>query len=711
MPRPAEKLLHELRVHQIELEMQNEQLKQSQSELEKSRDRYANFYDFAPVGYITLNREAMIDEINLTGAALLGVERARLANHRFAPFVVTEDRDRWHRHFLNVLTHGDTQVCELALQRGSGSRFYARLDCLCLSNAGTAPEVRIVMTDITERKKTEQILRQHKLVIDTAIDGFWMVDAEGNLLEVNAAYANMSGYSIEELTGMHISRLEAKEQSAEEIKAHVAKVIAQGYDRFETRHRRKNGQEIDVEISATFMPQSRQFFVFCHDISERKQMEKTLQETLRLLEDAQQLSQLGGWKYDCATGLVSWTDEVYRIYGVGKDYDPSDVENDIAFYSPDDAKTIAQAFEKAVKDGVPYDLELQFTRLNGERIWVRTIGKPVFENDKITGVHGNIIDITERKLAEEAVRAQEEFFRMIAENVEDYIAVIDLEGKRLYNSPSYAQIFGSVEAIKGTDSFAEIHPDDLERVKQAFKETVQSGRSHRLNYRFVLADGSIHYMESCGGLIRNSQGQALRVVVVSRDITERIKEVDEIRNMAFYDALTQLPNRRLLHDRLEQAMAASKRSGRHGALLFLDLDNFKPLNDTYGHEMGDILLAEVARRISVCVREMDTVARFGGDEFVVLLSELDTDRSHSTIRCSNVAEKIRAVLAETYVLKFQPEGKEQTAIEHRCTSSIGAVVFFGHETSKENILKWADIAMYQAKEAGRNQIRFYEAKD
>ncbi|MDP2761205.1 MAG: sensor domain-containing diguanylate cyclase [Sideroxyarcus sp.] len=319
-------------------------------------------------------------------------------------------------------------------------------------------------------------------------------------------------------------------------------------------------------------------------------------------------------------------------------------------------------------------------------------------------------DITERKRAEDAVRAQEEFFRMIAENVEDFLAVLDLEGRRLYNSPSYAKLFGSIDAIKGTDSFAEVHPDDVERVKQAFRETVRTGCSHRLDFRFVLADGSIHYMESCGALVRNSLGHPLRVVVVSRDITERVREEDAIRNLAFYDALTQLPNRRLLNDRLDQAMAASKRSGRYGALLFLDLDNFKPLNDMHGHSVGDLLLVEVARRITRCVRETDTASRFGGDEFVVVLTELHENETESAAQAEIVAQKINAALSEPYVLKAQMGGKEAAIIEHHCTSSIGVTLFINHEIGAQEIIKRSDMAMYQVKESGGNQVLFYDEK-
>ncbi len=156
-------------------------------------------------------------------------------------------------------------------------------------------------------------------------------------------------------------------------------------------------------------------------------------------------------------------------------------------------------------------------------------------------------------------------------------------------------------------------------------------------------------------------------------------------------------------------MAASKRSGRYGALMFLDMDNFKPLNDTHGHSAGDQLLVEVARRIGKCVREVDTVSRFGGDEFVVMLSELDVDKDRSTAEAGIVAEKIRVALAEPYLLTVRQTGEAETIVEHLCTSSIGVVLFIDHENSAEDIIKQADAAMYQAKHGGRNLIRFFDS--
>lgn len=198
---------------------------------------------------------------------------------------------------------------------------------------------------------------------------------------------------------------------------------------------------------------------------------------------------------------------------------------------------------------------------------------------------------------------------------------------------------------------------------------------------------------------------------ITREITKRKQMQDQIRQLAFYDTLTRLPNRRLLIDRLNQILVASKRTGHHGALMFVDLDNFKPLNDKYGHFVGDLLLIEAANRLKSCVREMDSVARFGGDEFVVMLGDLATDYSKSITHAKVVAEKIRVRLSDVYQLNVTGEGEAESIIEHRCSASIGVFVFLDHEAGADDILKYADKAMYQAKAAGRNIIRFYEAED
>lgn len=230
---------------------------------------------------------------------------------------------------------------------------------------------------------------------------------------------------------------------------------------------------------------------------------------------------------------------------------------------------------------------------------------------------------------------------------------------------------------------------------------------HRFEWIHTKADGSEFVAEVTLSSI--TAGERQIIYCVWRDITERKRMEEQIRTLAFHDHLTNLPNRRLLNDRLGQALSAGKRSGYFGALMLIDLDNFKPLNDTHGHAAGDQLLIEVARRLKGCVRESDTVARFGGDEFVVMLGELSTDRDESIGQAEIIAEKIRTSLALPYHLKIKRRGKSPAAVEHHCTASIGVALFRDHAVHQEDILKRADGAMYDAKESGRDAVRFAPA--
>jgi diguanylate cyclase (GGDEF)-like protein len=225
----------------------------------------------------------------------------------------------------------------------------------------------------------------------------------------------------------------------------------------------------------------------------------------------------------------------------------------------------------------------------------------------------------------------------------------------------------------------------------------------------VRRDGSTVWTEITAHFAYDTQGDLI-LLGLTRDISDRKKAEEQIRNLAFYDPLTQLPNRRLLLDRFGLVIAACKRSKRYAALMFIDLDNFKPLNDAHGHDVGDLLLIEVAQRMTVCVREVDTVARFGGDEFVVMLNELSIDREVSMQRAAGIAEKIRQTLGETYRLRVEREGSAPVEVEHRCTASLGVVLFDRHCSSSEDLLRLADDAMYQAKQGGRNQVRYLEPR-
>ena len=199
--------------------------------------------------------------------------------------------------------------------------------------------------------------------------------------------------------------------------------------------------------------------------------------------------------------------------------------------------------------------------------------------------------------------------------------------------------------------------------------------------------------------MKSAQGKTTHYLGTFTDITLRKAAEAEIQQLAFFDSLTRLPNRRLLTDRLKQALAGSLRSHHTGALLFIDLDNFKNLNDTLGHDQGDILLQQVAQRLHGCVRDGDTVARLGGDEFVVMLQDLSVNQTEAATQAEAVGEKVLAALRQPYRLG---------QVTHHSSASVGVALFNVNEGSVDELLKRADLALYQAKDAGRNTLRFFD---
>ncbi len=312
------------------------------------------------------------------------------------------------------------------------------------------------------------------------------------------------------------------------------------------------------------------------------------------------------------------------------------------------------------------------------------------------GLVGVMLDITERKRLEDNLRQAATVFESSAEGV------------------TITKPDGAIIAVNR--AFTEITGYEESEVLGLNPRLLQSGRHDKTFYREMWASlfstgrwrGEIWNRRKCGELypewlsiaaVHDKQGRLTNYVATFSDITQHKRTEEQIRLLAFSDPLTGLPNRRLLLDRLQHALAASARNKRHGALFFIDLDDFKDLNDTLGHDKGDLLLQQVARRLAGCIRESDTVARLGGDEFVVMLEDLDEKLLEAIGRADSVGEKILSALNQPYMLG---------ETKHHSTPSIGVTLFGDQHTSVEELLKQADLAMYQAKKSGRNALRFFD---
>ena len=339
--------------------------------------------------------------------------------------------------------------------------------------------------------------------------------------------------------------------------------------------------------------------------------------------------------------------------------------------------------------------------------WVAITINFLFVDGLITISSAVLLDGLEKSLGRR--RESEELFRTTFENAQVGVSRLDMEGRWLEANRKLCEITGYRHDELLGHSFHDItHPEDLGADLAGIKDLI-NGKLVSLDRekRYIRKDGKFIWVHMRTSLIRAASGEPKYLVAVATDMTERKQAEEGLHRLAFYDPLTRLPNRRLLLDRLGHALAGSARSQHLGAIMFIDLDNFKTLNDTQGHDVGDRLLAEAALRLQHSVRQGDTVARLGGDEFVVMLENLPADGLVAA-QVEAVAEKILATLDRPYQLEPMAGSGRQIANDYRCTASIGVTLFGAQSDNVDELLKQADLAMYRAKDSGRNTIRFFD---
>jgi diguanylate cyclase (GGDEF)-like protein/PAS domain S-box-containing protein len=340
----------------------------------------------------------------------------------------------------------------------------------------------------------------------------------------------------------------------------------------------------------------------------------------------------------------------------------------------------------------PY--EFRIVSKNGQIRWIMETVTPICYNGE-NAILGNSMDITERRQMEQALRQNEERYRAILENIEDGYYEIDLQGNFVLFNDACEGIFGYRKAELNGMSFRQItDPETAVKVYEILNRVCTTGKSEKgAEWELVRKDGTKGYMEASISLIRDAADQPTGFRGIIHDVTARKEAERMIAHMAYHDHLTGLPNRSLFNDRLNVALAQSQRKDLNFALLILDLDGFKDVNDTFGHSMGDRILQSVGTRLSKLLRKSDTVARMGGDEFLILLQEISSpENAYVTVR------KIMKVFQKPFTI-----GRRSRLV----TTSIGMAVYPEDGEDAENLMKHADAALYRAKREGRNQYRRY----
>jgi len=416
-----------------------------------------------------------------------------------------------------------------------------------------------------------------------------------------------------------------------------------------------------------------------------------------LARQVQTIGRIGGWETDLPRRTITWTEGTYQIFDTSPEQFTPTFESTRALFTPHAWSVVSASYQDTLNQPEQHQFDIEMFTVAGRRIWVHSSGHTIWHEGQPVRRTAIVQDITERKDQENALRDSEARWKLALESSGDGLWDLNVQTGEEYLSPSLLRMYGYDPDARFTmaerDQFT--HPEDragMQRARQLHWDAVTP--TYTNEHRVRCKDGSWRWVLSRGMVIRrDAQGKPLRMIGTHTDITERKSAEARIWAQAHFDPLTNLPNRRMLRERLEQEIKKCRRNQHRLALVFVDLDHFKEVNDTLGHDQGDLLLIEAARRIRSCIRESDTVARMGGDEFTVLLSNLQrADRLERTL------QKMLDTLSSAFVLT-----QEQVFV----SASIGVTVYPDDADDLEGLLKAADQALYVAKGAGRNRYRFF----
>lgn len=457
------------------------------------------------------------------------------------------------------------------------------------------------------------------------------------------------------------------------------------------RYPRRDGSFVDFGVVQDFTDEASAKQVLQHQLDVIQRMTSRLPEMVFHFEMHSPIS-----------GRYVFVSEACEsIFGITQAQAQVDADSLFRRIHRDDIVQTLRSMNEAAQDGMTWAHEFRIIRTDGE---VRTLFGKAITFKEIGGLYntyGAVTDITEHKASQATLQESESRYRGLTQLTSDWYWEQDVHFR-------FTRFDGALSA--GRDKTG---PDSIGRTRWengALNLTEADWAAHRavleahqefreLEIRDRDADGQVYWIAISGAPIFDSHGVFKGYRGIGRNITERKEAEAKIERLAFYDVLTDLPNRRLLMDHLQHAIAACARSRSHGALLFIDLDNFKDLNDTRGHDVGDLLLQQVAQRLKASVRESDTVARLGGDEFVVLLEDLGSTTEDAILQAERVGKKILHQLNVSYMLQ---------SVEHHSTPSVGITLIHEQRQSVDELLKQADLAMYEAKAAGRNTLRFFD---
>jgi diguanylate cyclase (GGDEF)-like protein/PAS domain S-box-containing protein len=683
-------------------------------ELRKSEARYRTVVDAAFDAIVTITPEGIVRGYNRGAERIFGHAAEEVIGQPVTVLMPERYRDLCVAGLHQYLRTGEARVVggttELVGLRSDDSEFPIEMSLGETHEDGERLFTGVIR-DITARKRTEDVLREardrFRSVFDHAPIGMAVVSLEGQYLQVNRSLCEILGYSEDELLASTWQEITHPDDLPASL-AYARQVIEGDIPRYhlEKRFLRADGHTVWASLSVSLVRDSEGEPLYLvsqiQDVTERKEAEAALQRSEANLAAAQQMAHLGSWEWNVETGELSWSDEAFRIFGFGpQDFAPT-YKRFLKCVHHEDRERVERTVREVLCECEPYEVEFRvILRPDGsERTVLSQVEVVLDETGSPAVVLGTIHDVTERKRFQEALELLFRQHQMVLEAAGEGIFGLDLQGKSTFVNPAAARMTGwAAEELLGRPQHDLLHhskpdgtpyPSEECPIHAALEDGVTHSRGDEVFWR---KDGTSFPVEYTSTPILEDD-EVVGAVVTFKDITERRTLEEQLHYQAFHDPLTGLANRALFMDRLEHALTRANRRGKKVAVLFTDLDNFKVINDSLGHNAGDQLLVAAAERLKACLRPEDTAARLGGDEFTILVE--DVDGVHQAVQ---VAERIAEILQPPFTLEEQ---------EVFVTTSIGVALSSPAQEQPEDLLRHADLAMYRAKHRGKARYEVFE---
>ncbi len=607
------------------------------------------------------------------------------------PEDVRDNADGWLE-----LIKGKTASWEVALRFGSPETGWR----WCLGSVGVDYETGLVIGTHQETSALKEAEERFRRAFEDAGTGMAITGLDGRFVRVNRSLAEMLGRAPEELAGRRVRELTHPDDYEGDAKAMRALVAGEvTIHRAEKRYLRPDGSAVWISLSASVVHDADgnpvQFLAQMVDISDRRRAEHARAESERRFRTLASASPVGIFAI-AEDGRLAYANEHLRdILGIS--HDAAEGPSWLDRIAADDRERVITEIRRARALGERTSLDVRIEA--GIDRWARVNVAPVLDgSDGANGLVGTVEDITVEVTARMALAAREAEYRMLADHSTDFLSRHGLDGTFLYASPVSSSLLGwAPTAMVGETptTLGMDHAEDSDIYERTWAQALRSDEPRSAAYRAQRRDGSIVWLETTFRAVRDTEGKAREVVCVSRDISERKRAELELAHQALHDGLTGLPNRTLFLDRVGHALRRSRRRERGIAILFIDLDRFKVVNDSLGHKAGDRLLVDVAMRLSAALRPSDTLARFGGDELTLLCEDIGDEHDARAI-----AERLLDTFSEAFVVA---DG------EAFLQASIGIALSHDGFETPEDLIRDADAAMYRAKRRGHAFELFDEA--